>query len=385
MGRLKRVLAPLVIVLVAILVVVVLAGIRPEPIQQPRVEPAPPEISVMKAIPARRQVSVLSQGTVQPKVEVALAAQVAGQVMSVSANFVDGGFFSEGEVLLQLDSRDYDIEVIRASSRVAEAEKTLAMERGQARQAKREWRDLGNREGNALFLREPQLKAAEAALAGARADLEQARINLERTTIVAPFDGLIRQTQVNQGQYVSSGTQVAEIFATHTMAVRLPLTASQASRLSLPLRPEADSPLQVTLSARFDGQQADDWPGLLVRIDASVDTRSRVIYGIVEVANPYQYSPPLVAGLFVNAEVAGRSFDAVVRVPRQALYEKDQLLVLDEENRLRTVSVRVLQVLEKSLLITGIPEGQLILLERPGYIVEGMKVSPVLVSAPDLP
>ena len=91
------------------------------------------------------------------------------------------------------------------------------------------------------------------------------------------------------------------------------------------------------------------------------------------------------AGLFVNAEVAGRSFDAVVRVPRQALYEKDQLLVLDEENRLRTGSVRVLQVLEESLLITGIPEGQLILLERPGYIVEGMKVSPVLLSAPDLP
>lgn len=384
MGRLKRALVPLVIVLVAILVVVVLAGIRPEPGQQPRVEPVPPEIPAMKARPVRRQVSVLTQGTVKPKVEVVLAAQVAGQVMSVSANFVDGGFFSEGEVLLQLDSRDYDIEVIRASSRVAEAEKTLAMERGQARQAKQEWRDLGNREGNALFLREPQLKAAEAALAGARADLEQARINLERTTIVAPFDGLIRQTQVNQGQYVSSGMQLAEIFATHTMEVHLPLTASQTSLLNLPLRPEADSPLQVTLSATFNGQQAN-WPGLLVRTDATVDTRTRVIYGIVEVTNPYQYSPPLVAGLFVNAEVAGRSFDAVVRVPRQALYEKDQLLVMDEESRLRTVSVRVLQVHGENLLITGIPEGQLILLERPGYIVEGMKVSPVLVSAPDLP
>ena len=154
--------------------------------------------------------------------------------------------------------------------------------------------------------------------------------------------------------------------------------------MNLPLRPEADSPLQVTLSARFDGQQAD-WPGLLVRTDATIDTRTRVIYGIVEITNPYQYSPPLVAGLFVNAEVVGRSFDAVVSVPRQALYEKDQLLVLDEENRLHTVSVRVLQVLEESLLITGIPEGQLILLERPGYVVEGMKVSPVLVSAPDLP
>ena len=122
-----------------------------------------------------------------------------------------------------------------------------------------------------------------------------------------------------------------------------------------------------------------------MRTDATIDTRTRVIYGIVEITNPYQYSPPLVAGLFVNAEVVGRSFDAVVSVPRQALYEKDQLLVLDEENRLHTVSVRVLQVLEESLLITGIPEGQLILLERPGYVVEGMKVSPVLVSAPDLP
>ena len=383
MGRLKRVLVPPVILLAAILVVVVLAGIRPEPVQQPRVAPVPPKIPVMEARPERRQVSVLTQGTVQPKVEVALASQVSGQVLSVSANFVDGGFFSKGEVLLQLESRDYDIEVVRASSRVAEAEKTLAMERGQARQAKREWRDLGDREGNALFLREPQLKAAEAALAGARADLEQARINLERTTIVAPFDGLIRETQVNQGQYVSSGMQVAEIFATQTMQVRLPLTASQASLLNLPLKPEAASPLQVTLSAMFSGQRGN-WPGLLVRTDADINTRSRVIYGIVEVINPYEYSPPLVAGLFVNAEVAGRSFDTVVRVPRQALYEKDQLLVLDEEDRLRTVPVRVLQVLGESLLITGIPAGQLILLERPGYVVEGMEVSPVLVPVPDL-
>ena len=96
-------------------------------------------------------------------------------------------FFRQGDTLLQLDSRDYQIEAVRAKSRIAEAEQILAMEQGRALQAKREWRDLGNVAGNALFLREPQLKAARAALEAAKADLDQVNINLERTTIVAPL------------------------------------------------------------------------------------------------------------------------------------------------------------------------------------------------------
>lgn len=377
MAVLKKMVVPAAILLAAVGVVVLLSIAKPVPQPQEARPQVVPKIAAIVADPAPRQIQVSAQGTVQPKTEITLTAQVGGRVVAVSEHFVDGGFFRQGDVLLQLDERDYRIAVTQAESRVAEAQKTLATERGQARQAKREWRDLGNAEGNALFLREPQLKAAQAALAAAEADLQQARINLERTAILAPFDGRVRQIDVDRGQYVSPGAQVANIFATGTAEVRLPLTPAQTALLSLPLSPEQRGSLPVQLSASFNGQEAR-WVGALVRTEASIDTRSRVLYGIVEVEDPYAQQPPLVTGLFVNAMVAGKTYDAVLEVPRTALYEKNHLLVVDEDGRLQITEVEVLQLLSGQALVKGITPGQRVLLERPGYVVEGMSIEPVI-------
>ncbi|WP_461482629.1 efflux RND transporter periplasmic adaptor subunit [Porticoccus sp.] len=380
MAVLKKLFIPVVILLSAAAIVVLLSMAKPLPKPQAPVAAEIPKMAAMVASPQTRRVSVTAQGTVQPKTEITLAAQVGGQVVSVSEQFVDGGFFQQHDLLLQLDDRDYRIALVQAESRVADAEKTVATERGQARQAKREWRDLGNTEGNALFLREPQLKAAEAALAAAKADLEQARINLQRTAIRAPFDGRVREKQVDRGQYLSPGMQVASIFATGTAEIRLPLTASQVPLLDLPLQPGDQASLPVRLHASFNGLAAS-WSGELVRTEASMDTRSRVLYGIVEVAEPLRQQPPLVIGLFVHADVAGKQFADVIEVPRDALYEKDRLLVLDGDNRLHITPVRVLQLLGEQALVSGIEAGQRILIERPGYVVEGMAVEPVMGSA----
>jgi len=375
----KNWIIPLSILLVAIIVVMLLAAAKPVPQpQMPRTEQAP-KIPVQVADPQPRQIQVYAQGTVQPKTEITLTAEVSGQVVAVSENFVDGGFFEQGEPLLQLDDRDYRIAVTQARSRVAEAEKTLAMESGQARQAKREWRDLGNTEGNALFLREPQLKAAKAALAAAEADLQQALINLERTSIRAPFAGRVRQTEVDLGQYVSAGTQVAAIFDIGAAEIRLPLTADQTALLQLPLQPNQQVRLPVTLSAWVGGEQAT-WQGWLLRTEASIDTRSRVLYGIVEVSEPLAYQPPMVTGLFVQAEIAGKTFQNVLSVPRSALYEKNRLLVLDDQQQLQIVTVQVLQFSGEQALVTGIEQGKQVLLERPGYVIEGMSIEPVISS-----
>jgi len=377
MAVLKKIVIPATILLSAVAAVVLLSLAKPVPEPQTPQPEAAPRLAALKAQPQKRRIQVTARGTVQPKTEITLTAQVAGQVVSVADSFEDGGFFREGDVLLQLDDRDYRIAVAQAASRVAEADKTLAMERGQARQARREWRDLGNEAGNALFLREPQLKAAEMAVEAARADLQQARINLERTTIRAPFDGRVREIQVDLGQYVSAGMQVADIFATAAAEVRLPLTPSQTPLLDLPLRPGEQAPLPVTLSANFNGERAL-WRGQLVRTEAGIDTRSRVLYGIVEVAAPLDQQPPLLTGLFVDALVAGKTYDNVLQVPRTALYEKDHLLVLDADRQLRVLPVQVLQLLPEDALVRGVPRDQWVLLERPGYVVEGMAVDPAL-------
>ena len=375
MAWLKKIIPPLLILVIAVLVVTGLSILKPTPKTQALVEPNPPKIKAMVAEPKSRTVVVSTQGTVRPKREINLATQVSGQVTFVSDIFVEGGFFKQGDSLLQLDDRDYKIEVIRAKSRVAEAEQLLATERGRVFQAKREWRDLGNKAGNALFLREPQLKAAEAAVEAAKADLNQAKLNLERTSIKAPFDGRIRKIQVNLGQYLTVGKDIAKIFAIDVVEIRLPLTPSQTILLELPLMPGQDVELPVVLSTKTGGYQ---WQGKISRTDASVDPRSRVVYGIVEVEKPFESQPPLIVGLFVNAEIEGKRFDNVEVVPRMALYEKDNVLMVDKDQRLKIQPVNVLQHQGETALITGIQAGEKILLDRPGYVVAGMKVDPVI-------
>jgi RND family efflux transporter MFP subunit len=376
----KKILPPSIILVVAILLVTGLARLKPQPEPQVLSEPSIPKVQAMVAEPRQQQILVSTQGTVRPKREITLAAQVSGQVVVVSDIFVDGGFFKQGDLLLQLDPRDYEIEVIRAKSRVAETEQLLATERGRAFQAKREWRDLGNKAGNDLFLREPQLKAAEAAVNAAKADLDQARLNLERAGIRAPFDGRIRQIQVNLGQYLSVGTSVAQIFSVDAVEIRLPLTTAQSALIDLPLTPDHDVKLQVLLSTKATGGQ-HLWQGSISRTDASVDPLSRVIYGIVDVEKPFQSDPPLVVGSFVNAEIMGRVFDDIVVVPRMSLYEKDNVLIVDADQRLKIHPVSELQYIGETALIRGLESGDIILVVRPSSVVSGMKISPVIVSA----
>jgi len=161
---------PLLVLIVGIAAVAVLFMGKPGPRTMTPVEPAPPQVAVVYANPQTQSLKVDSQGSVAPRREIDLVVQVSGQVTKVNPGFVEGGFFKAGEPLLTIDDRDYQLALIRAKARVAEAAQLLATEKGRARQAQREWRDLGNDEANDLFLRKPQLAAAEAQLAAAEAD-----------------------------------------------------------------------------------------------------------------------------------------------------------------------------------------------------------------------
>ena len=240
----QRIPQALKILVVGLLVVALVVALRPTSEPLPAQEKLPAEVAVIAVDPRPQALSVRTQGTVAPRREIDLVAQVAGNIQAAAANFVDGGFFAGGEALVKIDDRDYQFALVRADARVKEAEQALATERGRARQAEREWRDLGNSEANALFLRKPQLAAAEAALASARAERDQARLDFARTSISVPFAGRVRETYVDLGQYVSPGTRIAKVYDTSVAEIRLPLTDRQAALVDLPLgfRGNAESP-----------------------------------------------------------------------------------------------------------------------------------------------
>ena len=260
--------------------------------------------------------------------------------------------FSAGQPLVTLEQSDYRIAISQARAELARAQQTLASERGAARQARREWRDLGDKEANALFLRKPQLASAEAGLEAAQAALQKAELDLARTEISAPFAGKVLGKSVGLGQFVVAGSSVGHVHASDKAEVRLPLTARQRQLLTL----SDASP--VSLVASY-GEREFIWQGKLERVEAALDSQSRQFYAVASIEQPFndspaegnsQQRPALLVDQFVQARIAGGVQPNSLLLPRGAL-RQPQRIWLHDEGQLRFVDVDVIQSDSKQVLV----------------------------------
>ena len=354
----------------------VLTG-KPKPVANVPPEPLRPVVSILHAQPSAISLAVNTQGTVEARRRISLVAEVAGKVAAVSDQFEEGAFFDAGDILLRLEQADYEFAIARAQSQVAAGEQRLAEERGRNRQAKREWRELGTVEANALFLREPQLKAAEAALRAAEADLSAAQLALARTEIRAPFDGRVESKRVDLGQYVGPGTAVADIYATDIVDVALPLNNSQLAALQLPMNANVASGSPVMLSTDFGGREWQ-WQAQIRRVQAVVDRQSRTINAIAEVLQPFELEPsgrpPLTPGMFVRAEIPTPPMPNLVRLPASALRSDNTVLLVGDGDKLSRQSVSVQRRTEQWAWVAGLTEGSRIVRAQTGLLVVGLTV-----------
>lgn len=348
---------------------------------QPRQpEAVPVAVRVMEASPGPVQLMVHAQGTVTPRTESELVPEVSGNVVWVSDNLVSGGFFEEGESLLRIDDRDYRAAVVRAEATLERAEAELELARFELERAQdlhaRQLISRADLEANTRTAR-----VAEASLNDARAALETARRDLDRTMLKAPFTGLVSSEQVDVGQFVSRGASIASIYATDYVEVRLPIADQQLAYLNVPLTQRGELAPErapdVTLTAEFAGDK-QVWKGKLVRTEAQIDPGSRMVYAIARVRAADDAVPPPV-GLFVQAAIAGLAEDDILVLPRSALRNENQVLVVDTENRLHFRTVDVLRVYRDEVYVkSGLKPGELVSVSSLQTVVEGMRVRPLL-------
>ncbi|MEQ9822772.1 MAG: efflux RND transporter periplasmic adaptor subunit [Puniceicoccaceae bacterium] len=375
--------------------IIVLTGMAFAGLMATKTEPEKREIEVQRTLveivrakPQPVYFHVQSQGTVSPRTETTLFPEVSGLITHVAPSLYAGGTFEKGEVLLQIDSADYEAAVISAEAQLARAEVDYLREKALSEQALKDWVALGKtaEEAPSLALREPQLKEAQANIRSAEAALARARRNLQRTTIVAPYEGMVRERYADLGQVVNPGTQLAQIFATDFVEIRLPLTAEDLLFIDLPfafrsVEDTAPAP-KVILVSRFGGMQ-HQWVGHIVRTEGTIDPKSRVMYAVARVEDPYgRYNPsqsvPLSIGMFVQASLQGRVYDPLVVIPRHALRGSDQVLVVNAEDSIHRRNVGVLRTDDKwAYLQSGIQPGERICLTALEFVVEGMPVEAV--------
>lgn len=352
-------------------------------------EPEVQLITVDVAVVSKESISipVHAQGTVTPLQSTVIQSEVKGRVTEVSDAFNVGGFVDEGDVLLRIDPRDYQTNLLRAQAAVELAESNLAQERGRAEVALREWEKLpaGSQrsdEARDLYLRKPQLEQTEAQLLAARADLDTARDNLERTIIRAPYPALIRHKHIDLGQFVATGSQLAEVVSVDQAEVRLPLPQSRLEYLELPGLQGYNEPVEIDLYTDVAGS-TKHWTASLHRTEGVFDERSRVLFAVARVEDPYglidegsRYSEPLRIGTFVNATIQGKSRDDLVTLPRHVLRAGNNLWVIDADNRLRIREVEVLRVGGEIVYIeAGLEDGDRVSLTNVDSSLSGADVA----------
>ena len=381
---------PLVRILQSVLPLVVLgaAGLAayamvisrpPVETQVPRVEP--PGVRVDTVRLETVQLSVESEGTVRPRTESQLVPEIAGRVNWVAPSFASGGFFEAGDVLVKIDSFNYQQAMIGARAQLAQARLRLAQEEAESDIARREWAALGRGDPRALTLREPHLEDARAAVAAAEAALERAVRDVERAEITAPYAGRIQSKGVDVGQFVTVGAPVAAIYAVDVAEVRLPLPDDQLAYLDLPLSYRdglSGRGPRVVLRASFAGE-IHEWRGRIARTEGEIDPVTRMIHVVAEVQDPYASGPdptrpPLAVGMYVQAVIDGRTFEDVAVLPREALRGRNQVLVVTD-GHLYFRDVDVLRATADAIYVReGLAPGELVTVSAIDAPTEGMRV-----------
>jgi len=376
---LRKLVIPAAILAVFVFCARVLMATAPE-LQPDTPEPIATTVRVQSVSPETVTLKVNSQGSVMPSMESQLIPEVSGRVVWMSPKLVAGGFFNKGEALIRVEPQNYNNSRDRARASLvrAEAEKEHAAFEHRRLQSLAE-RQLTSRSQLENSLR--VLRVAEASLAEARASFSQAQQDVGRTEITAPFTGLVRSENVDIGQFVSRGTPIASIYASDQVEVRLPISDRQLAYLDIPIgrRGElaADAQPKVTLSTEFAGQEVS-WNGTIVRAEAAIDTSSRMMFLVARVQANDQ-AIPLSVGLFVNADIEGRQADNIVTLPRTALRNNNQVLVVGNDNKLRYRDIKLLRLYQNDLLIeAGLSDGEKVCVSPIQTAIDGMTVNPVI-------
>lgn len=387
-----KIVLPIVILCIGLLGSAYLKSSGPKPQRKPPRK----MISLVQVMPLQKgdeTVSVQAMGTVVPAREVTLESRVPGEIVWTHPEFAPGGFLTAGEEVLRIDPTDYQLDLARKKSQVAEAAYKLKLELGHQEVAKREWQLLkGNKsaEDSDLALRRPHLEKARADLAAAKAELKGAELNLERTRITAPFNAVVRERHVETGSQVTAMESLADLVGTDEYWVRVSVPVDRLRWIRIP-RTAAGEGSAVAIRYGTDAQVRT---GTVIKLLSDLEAEGRMARLLVSVDDPLDLSnpasdrPPLLIGEYVQVGIRGRELTDVFRIPRSALRDGERVWLAAPGD---TLSIRQVDPIWREsdtvLLRDGLQSGDRLILSDIAAPVEGMplRVSDVRGTLEDVP
>ena len=371
---------PVIIIIAGLVISGLMITLKPVAIPD-EVKFSSPFVETEKISSSPINIIIKSQGLIIPQTESQIFSEIIGPVIYVSSNLYEGSSFKKGDILAQIDPTDYELDIKSAESILAAAKTKLSFEEAESNSAKEEWEKIGKGEPSDLTLRVPQLKQVKSEVEAAQANLERLNRNLNKTIIRAPYDGLVRKKNIDVGTIVSPGYLLASVYATDYVEVKLPVPDEELAFLDIPLDGSQigiNKQSKVRLKGSFGGKNIS-WEGSIVRMEAEIDSKSRMAILIGKVSDPYdllKYNIPLRVGQFVEAEIVGKKFDKIFMVPRELIKNKNQIFLvnpLDTTLDFRTVNI-IRHVDDIAFIDKGLKNRDLICLTNLDIMYTGMKV-----------
>lgn len=371
--RNKRWILPLLVLLGAFLAAGALQAMKKAPEKKDEDNSAALiEVQIIDLQP--KTLMVKSRGVVRPKYETTLVAQVSGELTAINDAFVRGGVIKKGQLLAEIDPTDYEVRLEDAYASLASAKAALDQEVAQSEVAKTEWENVYDTPAPALGLRKPQLAQAQARVRASEALVKQAKKNLSRTRIIAPYDALITARDVSLGTFANIGTRLGQIMDMSIAQIRLPVTNADLQYLI-----NAGIGATVNLYGEANGTK-QLWIGSIVRTEGVIDNDTRMSYLVANVQDPYllntqdsSHNQVMPFGTYVVAEVQGIEIPQSVDVSR-SLIKKSKVAVFNQ-GKLDFKTVEVLRSTEGMSLVTaGLLAGDQVILTALDFPVEGMEL-----------
>jgi len=427
----QRVIGGLIL-LVAILIAATLILLRSDP-----EEKAPEElIPLVQAVPLEIRsgnLMVTGAGTVQAREELTLAAEVAGKLAYVNPDLREGQRVARGATLFRIDTSDYRNAVQTAQADVAsqgvavmQAQEEVALAKAELERFEQRGVSGGNAyasvdssdyaarilppdvltqkaqaskpqarqpiAANGLATRQPQLQSARAGLRRAQANLANAQTALQRTTVRAPFTGIVRTEQIALGSYVQPGQSLGSIVATADYEAVIPLSESEAALIPGIFRAGAGNRIQASVFADYGGTRYR-WPAYVDRVNGLLNPQTRTIDVFLRIPNPTRSgapaavpenegksatasgAPPLFVGNFVNAEITGRTLDEYAVLPLAALRAGNKVWLV-RDGKLHIIPVEIFQRTDKSALVSteGLGAKPIVVTGNLKIATEGLRV-----------
>lgn len=308
--------------------------------------------------------TIEAMGTVQPSQDIVLSPRVSGQIVQRSASFTPGGSVQEGDTLLQIDRSDYENTLQQRQSDLQQAVSDLELERWRHKIAQREYQlrgDTLSEENRAPAVREPQLDAAQSRVESARAAVRQATLNLQRTTITAPFDAQILSRNVNVGSQVAPGDALGRLVGLDEYWVEATVPVSKLRWLSIPENGGGGSTVRIRNRTAWEAEASRE--GQLFRMVGTLENETRMARVLITVTDPLSYraanaeAPTLMIGAYVEAQMQAEPLHNVVRLNRDYVREEETVWVMEDGKlRIRDVSI-VFRDAQYAYIESGLKDG----------------------------